>query len=155
MEQHVERSLGTRSVICTDHVTGHLSSSRALSVMRGQLSSSSTCKVSEHAPLVRCLIPLSVILSQWERACEINTTVKTINNPMWRQYRPWVEFVHDCSSPHLLVPPVQLMGSGIGQNAHCKVGEWLGINLAMQSVGWHVIMSVHVENTNTHWNWNW
>ena len=76
----MERSLGTRRVICINHVTGHLSSSRALSVMSGQLSSSNTCKVSEHAPLVRCLIPLSVILSQWERACEINTTVKFIPN---------------------------------------------------------------------------
>ena len=47
-----------------------LSSSSEWSVMSGQLSSSNTCSVSVIvAPLNRCLIPVSVILSQWESTC--------------------------------------------------------------------------------------
>jgi len=66
------------------HVTGHLSSSKVWSVTRGQLSSSRTCRVSEHAPLVRCLMPLSVILSQWERT-----------------HNPWLDLVLQlCAQTH-------------------------------------------------------
>ena len=45
-------------------------------MINGQLSNSSTCSVSEHAPSIKCLIPVSVMRSQLERAlhvgCEVN-----------------------------------------------------------------------------------
>ncbi len=123
--------------------------SSVMSVIKGQLSSSTTCRRSwPHTLLLRCLIPSSVINSQWDRLWKTHTYM-----PKWAGYKEWASenkwtcFIiplqkainnkHGSNTPtHYLSkhsPAPAAEGSGLRAEPECY-----------QSPEWHV----HTQNIN-------
>lgn len=101
------------------------------SVIRGQLSSSITSRRSwAQGPLPRCLMPSSVISSQWDRLCRnivVPNTDALLLNCLWKQ--PWHYAWKCCRSKICLSGKHTLTRT-------CKRGQWIDNWMSVPSVIW-------------------
>lgn len=119
--------------------------SSVMSVIKGQLSSSTTCRRSwPHTLLLRCLIPSSVINSQWDRLWKTHTYM-----PKWAGYKEWAsENKWTC----FIIPLQKAINNKHGSNTPTHYLSNTHQRLQPRAVDWELNQCVisHLNGTYTH-----